>query len=65
LFTDVSGQRDGPIFNGQEVQEEKDLNFLTLDVGQIRCPETSVNNYHTALRNAPEERKSHQHAAEA
>jgi hypothetical protein len=27
----------------------------------IRCPETSVNNYHTRPRNIPEERRSHQH----
>ena len=26
--------------------------------GPIRCPETSVNNYHTILRNVPEERVS-------
>jgi hypothetical protein len=25
------------------------------------CPETSVNNYYTALRNIPEERRSHKH----
>jgi hypothetical protein len=30
-------------------------------MGQIRCPETSVNNYHTTARNIPEERRSHQH----
>jgi hypothetical protein len=27
-------------------------------MGPIRCPETSVNNYHTTPRNIPEERKS-------
>jgi hypothetical protein len=27
-------------------------------MGQIRCPETSVNNYHTTPRNIPEERRS-------
>jgi hypothetical protein len=30
-------------------------------MGPIRCPETSVNNYHTTPRNIPEERRSHQH----
>jgi hypothetical protein len=30
-------------------------------MGPIRCPETSVNNYHTTLRSTPEERTSHQH----
>jgi hypothetical protein len=29
-----------------------------LKMGPIRCPETSVNNYHTTPRNIPEERKS-------
>jgi hypothetical protein len=28
-------------------------------MGQIRCPETSVNNYHTTLRNIPEQRRSY------
>jgi hypothetical protein len=28
-------------------------------MGPIRCPETSVNNYHTTARNIPEERRSH------
>ena len=27
-------------------------------MGPIGCPETSVNNYHTTLRNIPEERSS-------
>jgi hypothetical protein len=30
-------------------------------MGRIRCPETSVNDYHSTLRNTPEERKSHLH----
>jgi hypothetical protein len=30
-------------------------------MGLIRCPETSVNDYHSTLRNIPEERRSHQH----
>jgi hypothetical protein len=29
--------------------------------GHIRCPETSVNNYHSTLRNISEERGSHRH----
>jgi hypothetical protein len=28
-------------------------------MGPIRCPETSVNDYHTTPRNIPEERRSH------
>jgi hypothetical protein len=31
-----------------------------LNMGPIRCPETSVNNYHATPRNIPEERGSHQ-----
>jgi hypothetical protein len=34
------------------------LNVLTLQLGPIDCPETSVQNYHSTLRNTPEERKS-------
>jgi hypothetical protein len=34
---------------------------LPLNMGQMRCPETSVNNYHTTLRNILEGRKSHQY----
>jgi hypothetical protein len=30
-------------------------------MGQIRCHETSVKDYHSTLRNIPEERGSHQH----
>jgi hypothetical protein len=30
-------------------------------MGPIRCPETSVKEYHSTLRNTPEERRSHQH----
>jgi len=33
-------------------------------MGPIGCPETSVTNYHSTLRNIPEERRSHT-AAEA
>jgi hypothetical protein len=29
-------------------------------MGPIRCPKTSVNNYHSTPRNIPEERRSHQ-----
>jgi hypothetical protein len=36
------------------------LSFLLglVKMGPIRCPETSVNNYHTTSRNIPEERRS-------
>jgi hypothetical protein len=42
--TDISGQPIGPVFK---------------NMGKIRCRETSVNNYHSTLRNIPEERSSH------
>ena len=34
------------------------LGLLTREMGPIRCPETSVNNYHTTPRIIPEERRS-------
>ena len=34
-------------------------------IGPIGCPETSVRNYHSVLRNIPEERRSHLYRAEA
>jgi hypothetical protein len=40
--TDVSGQRIGPVFKGQEAQVKK--------MGLIGCPETSVQNYRSTLR---------------
>jgi hypothetical protein len=30
-------------------------------IGKERCPETSVNNYHTTLCNNPEDHRFHQH----
>jgi hypothetical protein len=32
---------------------------LPLKLGPMGCPETSVRNYHSVLRNTPEERRSH------
>jgi hypothetical protein len=40
LFTDVSGQRIGPIVKGQVF-----LNCFTLKTGSIVCPETSLTTY--------------------
>ena len=40
----------------QNPQESKDS--LSLRMGPIECPETSVRNYHYSLRNNPEERSS-------
>jgi hypothetical protein len=33
--------------------------FWDITMGPIRCPETSVNNYHTTPRNISEERRSY------
>jgi hypothetical protein len=33
--------------------------FLSLEIGQIGCPETSIRNCYYSLRNNPEERDSH------
>jgi hypothetical protein len=54
IFTDVSGQRIGPIFKSQEVQEGT---FWLLKMGPIFCPDTSVKDYHSTLCNIPEERR--------
>jgi hypothetical protein len=45
---DVSGQPIGSIF----------LDLLTLEDGTDRFPETSVQEYHSTLRNIPEEGRS-------
>jgi hypothetical protein len=37
------------------------LDLWALKMGPIRCPETSVKDYHSTLRNTPEERRSRQH----
>jgi hypothetical protein len=34
------------------------LDYSTLKVGSIGCPETSIRNYHYALRNIPEQHRS-------
>ena len=40
---------------------EPSWTFWLSKMGQICCPETSVRNYHYAVRNIPEERRSHLH----
>ena len=46
------GQLIGPIFKGEEVQQEEKKH---LKMGPIGFPETSVKDYHSTLRNIPEE----------
>jgi hypothetical protein len=53
IFTDVLGQHIGPIIKG----------FLKM--GQMRCTETSVKDYHSTLHNIPKESGSHQHGGES
>jgi hypothetical protein len=55
--SDVSGQRIGPIFTGQESESD----FWPVRMAPIRCPETSVNNYHMTPRNTAEDCRFHQH----
>jgi hypothetical protein len=58
--TEVSGQPIGPIFTGQDFQKESLSCWISwpLKMGPIGCPETSVQNYQSTLRNIPEERRS-------
>jgi hypothetical protein len=50
----------GPIFKGQEIQEEI-YSWIScpLKMGPIGCPETSARNYGNTLRHNSEERGSH------
>jgi hypothetical protein len=56
-FADVSGQGIFRIIRSQEVF----LDFLMLEDVTETFPETSVKDYHSTLRDIPEERKSLQH----
>jgi hypothetical protein len=56
LVTEVSGQRIGPVFKGQAVGLYLSWIAWPLKMGPIGCPETSVTNYQSDLRNIPEER---------
>ena len=49
LLNDVSGQRIGPIFKGQEIPK-------TGKTAPTGCPETSVRIYHSTLRKIPQRR---------
>jgi len=55
VVTDVSVQVFGPNFKGQTVWERR-LSWISwpLKRGSIGCPETSVSNYQSTLRNIPE-----------
>ena len=41
------------------LQGSRDSSSLTFKMGPIHCPETSVKDYHSTLRNIPEEQRSH------
>jgi hypothetical protein len=51
----------GALSPGLRKLERQVVDFLTLMMGPVGCPETSVQNYHSMLRNIPEERISHLH----
>ena len=55
--TDTSGRHIGPIIKGQEVKKSPWISW-PLEMGPLCCPETSVQKYHSTLRNVPEERRS-------
>jgi hypothetical protein len=49
------------IIKREEIQEEKGVYFLSFENGTIRCPETSVKDYHSTVRNISEVSRSNQH----
>ena len=61
--------RDNVSVPSLRVKNSKKQNFSSfypriswpLKMGAILCPETSVKDYHSMLRNTPEERRSHRH----
>jgi hypothetical protein len=56
--------QDNVLVPSSTVKKSKSFwSSLPLRMGQIHCPETSVNNYHTTLRNISEERSSSQHVS--
>jgi hypothetical protein len=42
----------GPLLVSSSLEQAK-LDFLTLKMGPIGCPETSVQDYHSKVRNIP------------
>jgi hypothetical protein len=51
------------IFKGQEVFRKSSWTYWPLKMVPIGCTETSVHNYHSTLRNIPEESRSHLHCS--
>jgi hypothetical protein len=65
-YTESSGNplpmfRDNLSLLSSRVKESRISLSWPLKMGTISCLETSVKDYHTKLRNIPEERRSHQH----
>jgi hypothetical protein len=50
-------QKQQQKLKGQEVQQSFSWTSSPLMMGPRRCPEMSVNHYHTTARTMPEERK--------
>jgi hypothetical protein len=60
-----SYRRFGTIYQSHFKGQAVFLDCLTLQMGPVVCPETSVTNYQSTLRNIPEERRSHLHRGES
>ena len=62
-FTDVSGQRISPVLKGQAYRPHPQgpisKTSWPLRMGSIYCPETSVKDCHSMLRNILEEGRFH------
>jgi hypothetical protein len=59
IFWDVTQRRYVVSYLRFGTTYQTHLQGQALKIGQIGCPETSVNNYLSSLRNIPEERRSH------
>jgi hypothetical protein len=53
-----AGAENCALFRDKEILCGLSFGFLTLMMGPIICPETSLKNYHDSLCNDPEERSS-------
>ena len=56
----VSRQRETAVFYGHDGESLRFTTTETVRMGEIRYPETSVNNYHTTPLNTPEDRRFQQ-----
>jgi hypothetical protein len=63
LFWDITQRRVVMLYGrvGSTKTSQHQGSRSPLKIGPIGCPETSVKDYRSTLRNIPEERRSHQH----